>query len=667
MLIVPGVRALGWLVGLGVLATPWSAGAAPAVATAPSDHPLHRFALAESAPAAFVRDLARSAVLPPRPRDYPLTSRSALDCVHAKHDIALDPRTGDTTATLDLEVRAAGKPLETIAFAFDQGLTVTSAAADGRTATATDTISGVQRVVQIRFSPALADGESTTLHVSYGGTLACGANPNTGAMLCLKAEDFAYFPHQSVYPFLFDPMYPGDTTLDTLTRDIVLRVPYDVDVVATGEKVDETSVGATRVSTWSIDRPLSRAVGLYVFTGHLGSVPIAGRAVPTSFVFPAPGDMIDTRLTTWSPGVLSWVEQLTGDALPFSRSLTLVRLPANVGDPGTATFGMTLLSDSYARSGELMHEETWAHENTHLFWGITVPEIDPSSGRLMSEGMATLSEIDYTYAHHYATQDRDEYLAQRFVPIGMDLRTAGQSIPAVQIGGGGESGLAYGTPEYTMWAYEKTAATLDHLRTTIGEDAFGRALGLYVQRCSYVGCGSDDFRDVLEQTTGKSMAPFFQRWVNASSRPRVSIEPNASGAIVRKDDDLPMTLELWVRLEDGGVVKRLVDLGGRTTNVSFADAGGAVRSVTANARHDVLVDVRSALDGDLDFDGETDGFDLLRCTRLAGVKYAPKGPGTGLWTVDVKFDPRCDLDGNNVIDDDDLVAIMKTFGNLREP
>ncbi|HEY8075625.1 MAG TPA: M1 family aminopeptidase [Labilithrix sp.] len=658
------MRALGWLVGLGVLATP-GIGAAASVAETRPAHPLHAFAASESGPSSWLRSVALSGALGPHARELPTVSRSALDCVHARHDITLDPLTGDTTATLDLEVRAAGGELAAVAFSFDQGLSVTSAAADGRTATASDSVVGAERVVRIDFSPALADGQSTTLHVAYSGTLACGANPNTGAVLCTKGSDFAYFPHQSVYPFLFDPIYPLDQTLDSLTRDIVLRVPYDVDVVATGEKVDETNDGTTRVSSWSIDHPLARTLGLYVFAGHLGSTAIDGRSVPTSLVFPAPGDGIDTRLSTWSPGVLAWVEQLTGDALPFSRSLTLVRLPANVGDPGTATFGMTLLSDSYARSGELLHEETWAHENTHLFWGITVPEVDPASGRLMTEGMATLSEIDYTYAHHYAAQDRDRYLAQRFVPIGMDLRIAGASIPAVQTSD--DSGLAYGTSEYTMWAYEKTAATLDHLRTTIGEDAFNHALGAYVSACSYIGCRPDDFRAMLEKTTGTSMTSFFDRWVNGSSRPRVTIETNPGGATLRKDDDIPMTLELWVRLEDDRLVKRRVDLGGKATNVSFADLGTGVRSVTASPRHDVLVDVRSAVEGDLDFDGETDGFDLFLCTRLAGVKYAPKSPGTGLWMVDEQFDPRCDLDGNLVIDDVDIAAIAQTFGNLRDP
>jgi hypothetical protein len=421
----------------------------------------------------------------------------------------------------------------------------------------------------------------------------------------------------------------------------------------------------THVSSWTIDRPLARSLGLYVFAGKLGAVSIPDRSVPTTLVFPAPQAAVDQRLATWSPPVLAWVEQLTGGALPFDRSLTLVRLPADVGDPGTATFGMTLLSDSYARAGDLMHEETWAHENTHLFWGITVPETDPQESRLMSEGMATLSQIEYSYARHFADQDRDQYLAQRFIPIAMDLRGAGKDLPAILLAHGETLGDSYGASGYTMWAYYKTAATLDHLRVTIGDEMFTRVLGAYVEQCRYVGCSPEDLRAVIEKTTSKNMGPFFDRWITSSSRPRVTIDASGDRVVVAKRDAEPMTLELWLRMEDGTLRKERTEIDGRETILDVDRS--KVRSVSASPRHDVMVDVRSSVEGDLDFDGETDGFDLMRCTRLVGVKYAPKTPGTGLWTTSEQFDPRCDLDGNRVIDDEDISAIVKTFGSLRSP
>src|SRR5262249_50541152 len=145
---------------------------------------------------------------------------SALDCVHATHDIALDPDTGVTTATLDLEVRAKEKTLTWVGLSMDEGLLPSAVSADGRQVTVTDSSHTPTRMLIITRSPALEAGQSTTIHLAYGGQLKCGSYPDTGAILCTKGQDFSYFAHQSVVPFIFDPAAPSDATLDALTRDL---------------------------------------------------------------------------------------------------------------------------------------------------------------------------------------------------------------------------------------------------------------------------------------------------------------------------------------------------------------------------------------------------------------------------------------------------------------
>ncbi len=276
-------------------------------------------------------------------------------------------------------------------------------------------------------------------------------------------------------------------------------------------------------------------------------------------------------------------------------------------------------------------------------------------------------QIDYSWSHHFSSVDRETYLARRFVPIGLDLRTLGKELAPVVLGERDAPPDGYRTSLYTLWAYYKTSATLDHLRVTIGDDAFSRGLAEYVKQCSYVGCRPDDFRRVLEKTTGQDLTTFFGRWITSTTRPKISVgfEPTPGGADIElsKDDALPMTLELWLRLDDGQLVKRRVELAGHTTSV-HVDTGGWVRSVATSPRHDVLVDAQSALEGDLDFDGETDGIDLLKCTPLVGKSYKST-TAVGLWNVDERFDPRCDVNGDLKIDEEDITAIAASFGKLR--
>ena len=675
------MRPIPLLLGLGVVLTPFTVHADRAadaltrdvqVSAGSFSHPLLHLVESERGPQLFVRKVMASGALGRASSAIstaaPPPSPSSLDCVHASHDIQLDPSTGITVARFDLQVRAQGHSLSAVGFSFDQGLELGAVTADGRTVTALDEVHSPERLVQLSIDPPLRPGESTVLHVSYEGTLACGTYAEGGGIVCTTGDEFSYFGHESIIPFVFDPAVPQGATLDAMTRDIVLRVPSGDDVIATGEKVRETDDGTTKVSTWTIDHPLSRELGMYVFAGKLGLKPVPGRKVPTTFVFPNPELAVDDRLVSWSAGVLDFVEKVGGGPLPFQRSMTLVRLPAEVGDPGTATFGMTLLSDSYAGAGDLMHEETWAHENSHLFWGIVVPETSTDQSRLMSEGLAVLSELDYTWSHHFATVDRDTYLARRFVPIGLDLRTLGQAVPSIQLQAGESHPDGLRTSEYMLWAYYKTSATLDHLRVSIGEEAFAKGLAAYVEQCRYVGCRPDDLRTALGRATGQDLTPFFDRWINATSRPRVTVafEPVNDGADIEltKNDAIPMALELWLRLDDGQLVKRRVALGGTSTRVHVA-TGARVRSVMTSPRHDVLVDARSPVAHDLDFDGEVDGIDLLRCTPLVGKSYQSTS-AVGLFDVDERFDPRCDVNGDLTIDDDDITAIASSFGTMRK-
>jgi hypothetical protein len=648
----------------------FAATAADASASPSLDHPLHQLAAREHPDRILEGALGRAFLSPTGKKIRPPlpTAASTLDCEHAKHDVTLDAATGATTASMDLRVRAKGGSLVSVGLSFDQGLVLGNVTVPGRTVAVNQADYAPITVAYLDISPAIPAGETATIHIEYQGTLSC-APDKAGEIICAKGRDFSYFAHQSVIPYLFDPQQPYDTTMDAMTREIVMRVPAADDVIATGEKTSEEILGGTKISTWTIGQPLSRALGLYVFAGQLGLKPVGGRSVPTTLIFPAPEQSVDGRLASWSAPVLDFVEGIAGTKLPFSKSMSLVRLPKDLGDPGTATFGMTLLSEMYADAGPVMHEETWAHENSHLFWGILVPERDAFESKLLSEGLATLTEIEYTYARHFAAQDHDLYLARRFVPIGLELRSVAEQLPPILLAPGATIPANQRTPLWTLWAYYKTAATLDHLRATIGDDAFTKVLAEYVNRCQYVGCRPDDFRSVVESVTKKDLRPFFARWVNASSRPHVTIAfapvPGGAEVDISKPDDDPMTLELWVRAEDGVLTKQRVDLAGQSTRIRL-DVAAGVRSVAASPRHDLMVDAQSAVDGDIDFDGETDGFDILRCSRLSGRSYTPLA-GTGLWLVDEPFDPRCDRNGDNKIDDADFELLGETFGTLRTP
>ena len=107
-------------------------------------------------------------------------------------------------------------------------------------------------------------------------------------------------------------------------------------------------------------------------------------------------------------------------------------------------------------------------------------------------GLIFLKYISDAFAEKHAAlqkekgadpEDRDEYLARRFLPIALELASKGGGLPPVQITSGLKM-LGDVRPDvYTMWAYYKPAATLDHLRASVGDDVFSAALKAYIARC----------------------------------------------------------------------------------------------------------------------------------------------------------------------------------------
>jgi aminopeptidase N len=118
----------------------------------------------------------------------------------------------------------------------------------------------------------------------------------------------------------------------------------------------------------------------------------------------------------------------------------------------------------------------------------------------------------------------------------------------------------------------------------------------------YLKVGTDDFRRVMEEESGRSLERFFERWIYGSALPRIAfsyhIEPGADGrqeVVLRFDQqgdlfDLPVTVMLQYadrRSVDVTVpitertVERRVPLDGSLRTVTVRDDDAALVAVNA--------------------------------------------------------------------------------------
>lgn len=623
-------------------------------------------ARARHAGAAVPAQIVPGRLLPDRPPVPGPPVVGGVEATHLDFDVTLDATARDVDATFAFRVRGSAGGGGALGLVVDEGLTASDVTVDGAPASVDAQAYEGLRVVTVTFPTRLAADATAVVRGRLAGRLACTSSGFNGAS-CGDVGGFRYATNGVLFPYAYDPAsraYPPG-----LTRKITVRVPEGTDVVVTGEREREASEGGLRVSTWTTGHALSAGLGFYLFAGAVGRAPVAGRPVPTEHVFPLPRTAVDDRLVAWSKPVLDFTERFADTPLPFANGQTLVRLPRGMNDRGTATYAMTLLGEQYADAGELLHEETWAHENAHLFWGIAVPEGDASQSRLLSEGLATLAENDYVQEAHFADEDRDEHLAQRYRAIQQTLRLdpLAADLPPTWLPRDVPDEVVDNPLRYSFWAYYQTAAVLDHLRATVGDAPFRRALGAYARACSWASCGLDDFRRAVEAQAGTSLEVFFDRWVKGHARPAVTVGLERAGdratAVVTLDDPRPVRLTLFVEREDGSVEKRGVELAPGATRV---DVGAGVRAVRPSPRHEGHVLAASRVPGDLDFDGEADGLDLLACAREVGAVYDPEGTPGG-WALAPTFQERCDVDHDGQVTRADLDALAAHFGTGREP
>lgn len=613
-----------------------------------------RFVEAERAPLLRVAPAPhRAGPWTPRPPDQP----SVLDVVHRTMDVDVDPLTGVVTASITVKVRAVGASLGEIGFGFQAGLVASAATVNGAAATLTPGSSDGFTYVYVDFPSPLAAGAEGTVTMQYAGTVACAAGDS-----CSMAPGFSHFSIATIFPYVFAAS-GNNLAFDGATTDLTLRTNPGLDVVVSADRGESRTEGGRAVTTWKVPNPVNHGFGFYAFLGNLTEATVTGRSAPTTVLGEDAGN--EAKIVAWSKGALDFVEGQSL-VLPF-RDQWLVRLPQRLSDPGTVSYGMTLLNELYGNYGDVVYQETWVHENAHLAWAIAVPEIEGTHTRMFTEGLATLTEVEFT-ASHYADEPRDEYLARRYQNIRLNWLDGGtlEKLPPVFTTEATARATLYGDYlKYAGWAYEKSAATLDHLRAVCGDEAFLRAQKKYATQYQFQGATLDQFRALLEQESGVDLASTFSRWVEGTGRPQVRVgftqTPTGTEIVLEKDDEQPIPLQLWVTGDDG--VRTVVSAvaSGSSTRLA-APAGVSVLSVRPNPRQGVLAQLRSTTAGDVTFDGQADGLDLLACAAHVGDTFE-RTDGPGLWRTDTYFPVECDRNDDGTIDEDDWADLENGFAS----
>ncbi len=294
-----------------------------------------------------------------------------------------------------------------------------------------------------------------------------------------------------------------DHPSDKATCEFIVTAPNHYQVISNGLKLEETDLpGNKRLTHWKQSVPI--ASWLYVLGAARFAVQYVdefdGKSIQT-WVYHQDRDAGFYDFGYVTKDALAFYSDRIG---PFSYE-KLANIQSNSVSGGMEAASAILYSEnSVSGDRSLRWRNVVIHEIAHQWFGNAVTEKDWDEVWL-SEGFATyftLLFIEHQYGH-------DEFID--------GLRSSKVSVDAF-----------YGkNPNYriihdnlkdmkdvtTSQIYQKGSWTLHMLRGVIGTDNFWKGIKIYYQRHRDSHATVSDFKEVMEEVSGKDLSVFFDQWL----------------------------------------------------------------------------------------------------------------------------------------------------------
>ncbi len=393
-------------------------------------------------------------------------------------------------------------------------------------------------------SPAKA-GERRQFIVRYRGIPASGLRilKNKFGERCFFSENWPNNARQWL------PMI--DHPYDKAMSEFVITSPAKYQVVANGLLQEETDLGdGRRLTRWKHSVPIAswlNAVGVAQFAVHHAG-PVKGVELQT-WVYHQERDAGIAYFETTSRQAMEFFSDYVG---PYSYEKL-----ANVEAAGFGGGTEHASAIFYGENSIITRPGTGliAHEIAHQWFGDAVTEKDWDDVWL-SEGFATYFTLLFT--EHY--QGRDAFVE--------GLKRSRDSIFTLERKNPGlaviHNNLADMKLVLNQLIYQKGGWTLHMLRSLVGNDKFQAGIRDYYRRYRDINASTDDFRQVMEENSGRELSWFFEQWLKRAGSPvieggwrynpatkRIEIELTQ----MQPGDPYRLPLEIGIKVDNTAAIK----------------------------------------------------------------------------------------------------------------
>lgn len=395
----------------------------------------------------------------------------------------------------------------------------------------------------ITFPAPPGAGELRRFTVYYSGEPADGLKflKNKYGDRCIFSANWPDLAHQWL-PTVDHPY-------DKATAEFFITAPDKYRVVANGRLVQEIDGGnGRRMTHWSQGVPIPTwlyNIGVARFASR-NFATVAGVPLQT-WVYPRD---LDAGIATFESPARAVMEFFSSHIGPYPyEKLAHIQSPAHTGGMEHAS-SITYGENTVGRPAFSLV----AHETAHQWFGNSVTEKDWDDVWL-SEGFATYFARLAT--EHY--DGRDAFVA-RLKAARTGIFANERRLPGVAVV---QDKPWKGTPNDIV--YQKGGWALHMLRGELGNDKFWAGIREYYRRYRDANASTADFRQVMEDTSGKYLGWFFTQWLYRAGSPVVEGTWTYDAAAKKVKIDLAQTqpgapYRLPIDVSVGGKIERITML-----------------------------------------------------------------------------------------------------------
>ncbi len=297
-----------------------------------------------------------------------------------------------------------------------------------------------------------------------------------------------------------------DHPYDKATSEFLIDAPAHYQVVANGLLVEEIDgTDGRRLTHWKQSVPIAswlNAIGVARFAAHhAGTV----KGIPLeSWVFHQDRDQVVPALEDSGRRVLEFYSEHIGPyAYEKLAGVQAAGLSGGMENASAIFYGERNLSGRGVTN-------LVAHEIAHQWFGDAVTERDWDDVWL-SEGFATYFALLFT--EHDSGRDA----------LVRGLKRSREIVLATEKSNPGLAVIHNNTSDMrrvlNQLVYQKGGWVLHMLRGLVGDDRFWAGIREYYARFRDQNASSDEFRRVMEETSGRELLWFFDQWLKRAGSP----------------------------------------------------------------------------------------------------------------------------------------------------